>query len=90
MRFHPDGMASLIAVIVAPEDVKAMPIPRQLNRSDLLRLAIDRRHEQVLGLAAQYYKINPCDFDNSVDVQAAVPVNSTNNRAKLDRKNLTK
>lgn len=87
MRFHPDGMASLIAVIVAPVDVENQPV-LGVPKSVQYQQWVDYRHEQVLGLARQYYKINPCDFDNSFDVKIPQQRNAINNRAKLDRRNL--
>jgi len=68
-------MADLIAVILAPET---------LNKR-ALQEAIDRRREQVQSLARQYYKLHPCDFDNSAD---KAPTVGSQNRARLDRANL--
>jgi hypothetical protein len=79
MLYHPEGLASLVAVIVAPGDVA-------LGRYSSYDRAADVRREQVLYMAAQYYKINPCDFDNHLDLQAGP---ATNNLAKLNRRNLT-
>jgi len=81
-KLHPDGVAALIAVIVAPEDVRRLKMPH----SDALSRAIDRRRDEVLRLAAQYYRIHPCDFDNSRDFPQQR--NGSQNLAKLDRRNL--
>lgn len=78
--YHPEGLASLVAVIVAPGDVEA-------GRYSSYDRAADVRREQVLYMASQYYKINPCDFDNHLDLQTEG--SDANNRAKLNRRNLT-
>jgi hypothetical protein len=76
-KYHPDGMASLIAVILAPT---APDVSKEQFQAE-----VDRVHDQVLYMAHQFYKINPCDFDNSANRRSGTEVN---NLARLDRANL--
>ena len=79
-KLHPDSVAALVAVILAPDDAA--------RQGKSLEECIDRRREQVLKLAQVYYKVNPCDFDNTNEWQTQAQRNGLNNLAKLNRKNL--
>jgi len=84
---HPEGVAALIAVIVADLDIKDLPIANS-DKVQALRAAIERRQRQVLEMAREYYKVYPCLFKNDSEWRTHVPRNGANNRAKLDRANL--
>jgi len=75
MRDHPEGVASLIAVMLVPEGTP----------KEEFEAKVDWYRNRVLELANQYYKVNNCDFDNSADKR---PENETQNLAKLNRANL--
>jgi len=85
MRMHPEGLAGLIAVIVAPLDVEDVHGPQ---RKAAYLGAIDTRRSQVLRLAYSYYKLHDCDFDNSADVRGNRVIAGQQNLAKLNRANL--
>lgn len=85
MKYHPEGVAALIAVIVAPKDVAKLRIPTSLTNV-VLRRAIDRRRDEILAMARQYYKVHDQDYEEA-DPRPEM-VNGTNNRAKLDRANI--
>jgi hypothetical protein len=85
MKYHPEGVAALIAVIVAPEDVAKLRVPTSLTNV-VLRRAIDRRRDEILAMARQYYKVHDQDYEEA-DPRPEM-VNGTNNRAKLDRANI--
>lgn len=87
MRYHPEGVAALIAVIVAPEDVKALKVPVSLTNV-VLRHAIDRRRDEILAMARQYYKVHDQDYEEAAPRPEMV--NGKNNRAKLSRTNVLK
>jgi hypothetical protein len=74
-RFHPEGVAALVAVMLAPEGVD----------DEVYAHAVDFVRERVLELADEYYALYPCDFDNSTDRRED---RGTNNLAKLSRANL--
>ena len=82
MRMHPEGLAGLIAVIVAPLDVENVHGPQ---RKAAYLGAIDNRRSQVLRLADQYYKLHGCDFDNHADLGRTA---GQQNLARLNRANL--
>jgi len=86
-QYHPEGMAALIAVIVAPLDVADLPLDPS-GKKTAMKKAVDRHRDRVLQMAAQFYKINPCDFDNTVDWHIRQGA-SANNLAKLDRRNIS-
>jgi hypothetical protein len=94
MKFHPEGVASLIAVIVAPEDVEAILASKRaaqfkLTKDEAIRRAIDIRRSQILRLARAYYKINPQDYASSNENwRVEYARNGLQNLARLDRKNL--
>lgn len=96
-RYHPDGVANLVACILAPEDIerargrrtyayRAAQRRELITEQELLNTALDARRDQVLRLAREYYRVNPCDYDNSYDRQRQR--NAMNNLAKLNRANL--
>jgi hypothetical protein len=85
MKYHPEGVAALIAVIVAPEDVKALKVPPSLSNV-VLRRAIDRRRDEILRMARQYYKVHDQDYEEA-DPRETNP-SGGNNRARLDRANI--
>jgi hypothetical protein len=84
-KLNPEGMASLIAAIVAPLDCER-------DQRISFEAAVDHRREQVLELANSYYMINDCDFEDVGHREAlargAKVRNSQNNLAKLGRANL--
>lgn len=87
-RMHPEGMASLVAAILVTGDVASLP---EDNREDTMMAVIDYRRTQVLELAREYYKVNPCDFDATKELWRHDPEarrNAHNNLAKLSRANL--
>jgi hypothetical protein len=86
-RMHPEGMAALVAAILVTGDVASLPPD---NREDAMMAVIDYRRTQVLELAREHYKVNPCDFDTSRETwrQDEGVRNATNNLAKLNRANL--
>jgi hypothetical protein len=73
-RFHPDGVAGLIAVITAPEGLS----DQEYN------LYVDRTREQILSMAGQYYKVNECDYEDAEKGR----LRDRNNLAKLNRANI--
>jgi hypothetical protein len=85
-RYHPEGVASLVAAILVVGDVSSLPEEQQAAAEGRV---IDFRRTQVLELAREYYKVYPCDFDttNDGDIEPGVR-NSRNNLAKLSRNNL--
>lgn len=90
-RFHPEGMASLVAAIVAAEDVRRVKEARETTtaqREAYYRVQVQSRRVRVLELARAWYANNPLDFVNGDDWRAKAPRNGTNNRAHLDRANL--
>lgn len=88
MKLHPDGVAALVAAIVAPEDIKGLAIPDAL-RVTALRKALERRQGQVLRMARQYYKVYEPDFDESRQGwRDGYERNGLQNLARLDRPNL--
>ena len=84
-RMHPDGMARLIAVVVAPGDVEAVGLKG--SRTAYQR-AVEYRMEQVLKLARTYYRHHEQDFVDATGWKAQAPKNGLKNLAKLDRRNL--
>ena len=85
-RFHPEGMASLVAAILVTGDVAKLP---EDGRMEHMEKVIDFRRTQVLELAREYYKVNPCDFDATNETwRQEQPRNATNNLARLNRGNL--
>lgn len=90
MRLHPDGVASLIAAIVAEGDVKDLPFTAAA-KAEALKRALERRQRQVLEMAREYYKVFPIDFDASrTGWRERAPKNGLQNLARLDRANLHK
>lgn len=95
MRFHPDALANLVAVIVAHTDVQELIEAGKVGRDPFSRrrsyqLLVDHRREQVLTGARAYYALHPRDYDGSNEGwRDKAPVNGLQNLAKLDRKNLT-
>lgn len=90
-RFHPEGMASLVAAIVAFEDTRRVREHRsttEATREEYYRNMVQFRRTRVLELARAWYATNPCDFENGDDWRKTAPRNGTNNRAHLDRRNL--
>lgn len=90
-RFHPEGMASLVAAIVAAEDVRRVKETRKTTSDQTeayYRAQVQNRRVRVLELARAWYANNDCDFENSEDWRKTAPRNGTNNRAHLDRANL--
>lgn len=77
-RMHPDGMARLIAVIVAPTD----------QGTEAYARVVDAVNDRVLQMARRHYKVYPRDFDDNTGWLA--PRNGLQNLAKLNRKNLLK
>ena len=75
-RFHPDGVAALVAVMLAPEGA---------SDEDYAR-TVDHIREQVLQMAGEYYSLFPCDFEDKIDPQKKGT--DANNLAKLNRANL--
>jgi hypothetical protein len=89
-RMHPSGLAALVAVIVTDLDLQGAPELPETDLELLRKALLDRRRNRVEQLARAYYATHECDFDNSLDLHDTTGelVNSRNNRAKLDRKNL--
>jgi hypothetical protein len=75
-RMHPDGMARLIAVIVAPTD----------KGPEIYCRAVDAVQDRILVMARQYYTAHDQDFDDATGWVA--PRNGLQNLAKLNRRNL--
>jgi hypothetical protein len=74
-RFHPEGVASLVAVMLAPEGLDEAQYAA----------TVDRTRNRILELADQYYKGHECDFDNTAEKRQR---RAYNNLARLDRANL--
>jgi hypothetical protein len=90
-RFHPEGLASLVAAIVAFEDTRRVREHRSTTeaaREEYYRNMVQMRRTRVLELARAWYANNELDFENGDDWRAQAPRNGTNNRAHLDRRNL--
>jgi len=83
-KYHPEGVANLLAAILCTGDIAKLPPEAQTDR--IRAKAIDFRRGQVLELARAYYGVNDLDFDNTVDLRDR----GTNNLAKLTRTNLYK
>lgn len=85
-RFHPEGMASLIAAILVTGDVAILDEKLQGAAEPAV---IDYRRTQVLELAREHYKVYQIDFDNTNELwRGEAARNATNNLAKLNRANL--
>jgi hypothetical protein len=92
-RLHPEGVAALIAVIVAAEDVrieaeKSVQAPTVDQRRLAYKQAVLVRLDQVLRLARKFYRDHPIDFEDPGNWRARKTYNSLQNLAKLDRANL--
>jgi hypothetical protein len=90
--YHPEGMAALVAVICAPDDVeKIMASERakaaRMTHQQALQRAIDMRRSQVLRLARAYYATNEQDYVE-IDWRSGYARNGLQNLARLDRRNL--
>lgn len=85
-RFHPEGVASLVAAILVTGDVSMLP---EDGREEHMEAVIDFRRTQVLEMAREYYKVYPCDFDASNELwRSELGRNAANNLARLNRANL--
>jgi hypothetical protein len=92
-RFHPEGVAALVAAIVAAEDVRiqvarALTPPTVIQIDQAYRAAVDYRRSQVLRAARVFYRDKPIDFVDPGNWRARAPRNGLQNLAKLDRANL--
>jgi len=86
-RMHPDGVARLVAAIVAYNDVSGLSmLPRAKEQA--YRAAVRIRMDAALALARAYYRNNPFDFEDAGDWRSNVARNGTNNLAHLDRRSL--
>jgi hypothetical protein len=97
MKYHPDGVAALVASIVAPTELEIL-LERRCQGGqkplssdeieDLRAQLLDKWRNRVEELAREHYKVSPCDFDNSSEWQSEYPRNGKQNLAKLNRANL--
>ena len=86
-RYHPDGVARLVASIVAYNDVTGLMLPPRA-KAQAYRAAVMIRMDAALSLARAYYRNNPQDFEDAGDWRARSQRNGTNNLAHLDRPSL--
>jgi hypothetical protein len=86
-RFHPDGVARLVASIVAYNDVEGLMLPPR-QKVQAYRAAVMIRMDAALSLARAYYRNNPQDFEDAGDWRSNAVRNGTNNLAHLDRASL--